>query len=182
MERCLTQLFHRPGIVELVVMNSSCPTTSAQVDQANAWNVPCQSSSGAGGNIGVDLNTRLSIFSQWRGDKGGGDGAGLWHLLTACKTASEVGVAWLGQLCRVSASGSNGQVTSGTGVTATTRNEWQVIAHEIGESSLMAALANVRVANREKHCRSQFWCDPRLLRGVLAQRLLLSFELQYLQR
>ncbi|GAA5970946.1 hypothetical protein JCM8115_005507 [Rhodotorula mucilaginosa] len=122
------------GIVELVVMNASCPTTSAQVDQANAWNVPCQSSSGGGGNIGVDLNTRLSIFSQWRGNKGGGDGAGLWHLLTACKTASEVGVAWLGQLCRVSASGSNGQVTSGTGVTATTRNEWQVIAHEIGHN------------------------------------------------
>lgn len=122
----------RPGIVELVVMNSSCPTTAAQVDRANPWNVPCQSSSGAGGSIGVDLNSRLSIFSQWRGDKGGGDGAGLWHLLTACKTASEVGVAWLGQLCRVSASGSNGQVTSGTGVTATTRNEWQVIAHEIG--------------------------------------------------
>ncbi|GAA5863695.1 hypothetical protein JCM3774_001217 [Rhodotorula dairenensis] len=122
------------GIVELVVMNSSCPTTAAQVDQANAWNVPCQSSSGAGGNIGVDLNSRLSIFSQWRGDKGGGDGAGLWHLLTACKTASEVGVAWLGQLCRVTASGSNGQVTSGTGVTATTRNEWQVIAHEIGHN------------------------------------------------
>lgn len=88
----------------------------------------------------MDLNTRLSIFSQWRGNKGGGDGAGLWHLLTACKTASEVGVAWLGQLCRVSASGSNGQVTSGTGVTATTRNEWQVIAHEIGEYSWMTAL------------------------------------------
>jgi hypothetical protein len=137
-------------------MNASCPTTSAQVDQANAWNVPCQSSSGGGGNIGVDLNTRLSIFSQWRGNKGGGDGAGLWHLLTACKTASEVGVAWLGQLCRVSASGSNGQVTSGTGVTATTRNEWQVIAHEIGEYSLMEALADVRVADKRSTAGHNF--------------------------
>ncbi|GAA5985974.1 hypothetical protein JCM10908_006356 [Rhodotorula pacifica] len=120
------------GIVELVVMNSSCPTSSSQVDQTYSWNVPCQGTSGA--STGVDLNQRLSLFSQWRGNKGGGDGAGLWHLLTACSTGSEVGVAWLGQLCRVTASGSGGQVTSGTGVTATTRNEWQVIAHEIGHN------------------------------------------------
>ena len=80
------------------------------------------------------MNDRLSIFSRWRGQKGGADGAGLWHLLTNCSTGSEVGVAWLGQLCRVGSSSSGGQTTSGTGVTAITRGEWQVVAHEVGHN------------------------------------------------
>ncbi|BGP01951.1 Zinc metalloprotease [Rhodotorula toruloides ATCC 204091] len=124
------------GIVELAVMNSTCPSSSSQVDPSNPWNLPCQSGStgGTGSSIGVDLNTRLSIFSQWRGDKGAQDGAGLWHLLTTCQTGSEVGVAWLGQLCRTASSSQGGQTTSGTGVTAATRSEWQVIAHEIGHN------------------------------------------------
>ncbi|GAA6062534.1 hypothetical protein JCM10212_004300 [Sporobolomyces blumeae] len=133
------------GIVELAVMSGTCPTTSSEVDQENPWNLPCQtnggtSATGGTGNVqsssslGIDLNSRLSVFSQWRGDKGGADGAGLWHLLSACSTGSEVGVAWLGQLCRVAATSSGGQTTSGTGVTAITRNEWQVIAHEIGHN------------------------------------------------
>jgi len=70
-------------------MNSTCPSTSSEVDSSYPWNLPCATSGTSGSNIGVDLNTRLSIFSQWRGDKGGADGAGLWHLLTACQTSSE---------------------------------------------------------------------------------------------
>ncbi|GAA5889430.1 hypothetical protein JCM6882_000740 [Rhodosporidiobolus microsporus] len=128
------------GIVELSVMNSTCPSTSSEIDSSNPWNLPCPGSGSSGSgtaqnsSIGIDLNSRLSVFSQWRGDKGAGDGAGLWHLLTACQTGSEVGVAWLGQLCRVTATSSDGQTTSGTGVTAITRSEWQVIAHEIGHN------------------------------------------------
>ncbi|BGP18394.1 hypothetical protein JCM10213_005977 [Rhodosporidiobolus nylandii] len=131
------------GIVELSVSNASCPSTSSEIDPQNPWNLPCPSSGSSGSagggaaqnsSIGIDLNARLSVFSQWRGDKGGADGAGLWHLLTACQTGSEVGVAWLGQLCRVDASTSSGQTTSGTGVTAITRSEWQVASHEIGHN------------------------------------------------
>ncbi|KAM0790766.1 hypothetical protein ACM66B_004616 [Microbotryomycetes sp. NB124-2] len=118
------------GIIELNVQSGSCPTSSSQVDPNNPWNVGCQE----GGSPGVSLNDRLSIFSQWRGDKGGADGAGLWHLMTNCSTGTEVGVAWLGQVCRVSASFSQGQTSSGTGVTSVTRNEWQVVAHEIGHN------------------------------------------------
>lgn len=113
------------------MQSGTCPTSSSEVDSQNNWNLPCQESGLA---IAVDLNERLSIFSQWRGDKGGADGAGLWHLLTNCSTGSEVGVAWLGTLCRVEAFSSGGQTTSGTGVTASPRNEWQVIAHEIGHN------------------------------------------------
>lgn len=119
------------GIVEVNLQSGACPTTAAAVDPANRWNVGCEE----GGGPGVDLNTRLSIFSQWRGDKGAADGAGLWHLLTNCSTGSEVGVAWLGQLCETGAfEGSDGQVTSGTAVTAITRSSWQVISHEIGHN------------------------------------------------
>ncbi|KAK4047861.1 hypothetical protein OIO90_006022 [Microbotryomycetes sp. JL221] len=118
------------GIVELNVQSGSCPTSASQVDPANPWNVGCQE----GGSPGVSLNDRLSIFSQWRGDKGGADGAGLWHLMTNCSTGTEIGVAWLGQVCRVTASYSQGQTSSGTGVTSITRNEWQVVAHEIGHN------------------------------------------------
>ncbi|KAK4702634.1 hypothetical protein P7C70_g3586, partial [Phenoliferia sp. Uapishka_3] len=122
------------GIVELNVQSGACPTTASQVDSANPWNVGCEE----GGGPGLDLNARLSTFSQWRGAKGGSDGAGLWHLLTNCSSGSEVGVAWLGQLCKVSASTSDGQSTSGTGVTAITRSEWQVVAHEIGEKFVLS--------------------------------------------
>ncbi|PLW37486.1 hypothetical protein PCANC_17304 [Puccinia coronata f. sp. avenae] len=116
------------GVVELNVQSTECPTT-AKSDAL--WNVACPGSDG----VGMDLNKRLSVFSEWRGKKGGGDGAGLWHLLTDCSSGSEVGVAWLGQLCEVqSQSSSTGQVTSGTGVTAATTNEWQVMAHEIGHN------------------------------------------------
>lgn len=122
------------GISELIVQSGNCPTTSAGVDTNNPWNLPCQEF----GSLGVDLNERLSIFSEWRGNKGG-DGVGLWHLLSNCSTGSEVGVAWLGQLCRVESSettDSTGQksFTSGTAVTTVTRSTSQVIAHEIGHN------------------------------------------------
>lgn len=111
------------GIVELSVQDPICPTTPP----ANAqWNVPCSNS--------TDLNTRLSLFSQWRGQKGSGDGAGLWHLMSGCPTGTEIGVAWLGTLCNTQASGSNPQVVSGTAVTTANRAEWQVVAHETGHN------------------------------------------------
>ena len=74
------------GIVELQVMDSNCPTAA---DPAVPWNINCGS---------VTLNDRLSLFSQWRGDKSP-DGAGLWHLMSSCTTGSEVGIAWLATLC-----------------------------------------------------------------------------------
>lgn len=82
------------GIVELAVMGASCPSSQANVDQQNPWNLPCASDAPVGGSVstasfGIDLNSRLSVFSQWRGDKGGGDSAGLWHLMTACQSGSE---------------------------------------------------------------------------------------------
>lgn len=64
------------GIIELVVQDALCPSSPPSNMQ---WNQNCSDS--------VTLDDRLSIFSQWRGDKGE-DGAGLWHLMTACSTVS----------------------------------------------------------------------------------------------
>ncbi len=99
-----------------------CPTTA---DPTAPWNVACSDS--------VTLNDRLSIFSQWRGDKGD-DSAGLWHLMSGCPTGSEVGIAWLMTLCQQAASGSAPSVVSGTAVSTAGRTEWQVVAHEIGHN------------------------------------------------
>ncbi|WRT66683.1 uncharacterized protein IL334_003643 [Kwoniella shivajii] len=108
------------GIIELQVRNMTCPTTPPSGEE---WNVPCANH--------LTLDERLSRFSQWRGDKGD-DGAGLWHLMSACPTDSEVGVAWLGTLCQNTATQQQGQTVSGTGISTASKTEWSLIAHEIG--------------------------------------------------
>lgn len=109
------------GVVELDVRSATCPSSPAQ----NArWNIGCGSDS---------IDVRLSEFSQWRAQQPG-NGVGLWHLMTACNSGSEIGVAWLGTLCMTGASGSGDQVVSGTGVSSVTTQQWQVIAHEMGHN------------------------------------------------
>lgn len=100
-----------------------CPTIA---NPAIPWDVNCSTP-------GVTLDDRLSLFSQWRGAKGS-DGAGLWHLMSNCPTGSEVGIAWLGTLCQVDATGSGSSIVSGTAVSTAGLTEWQVIAHEMGHN------------------------------------------------
>jgi len=108
------------GIVELVVQNLTCPTQS---QEGSEWDVSC--------DAGLTLDQRLSLFSRWRGDRGD-DGVGLWHLMSACPTDTEVGVAWLGTLCQTTANLQSGSYVSGTGISTATRTEWSLVAHEIG--------------------------------------------------
>ncbi|KAJ7771946.1 zinc metalloprotease, partial [Mycena maculata] len=107
------------GIVELQIQDETCPNP---VNTSFPWNTDCST---------VTLNDRLSLFSQWRGEKGA-DAAGLWHLMSGCPTGSEVGIAWLGTL--QTSSGSAPSVVSGTAVTTAGLTEWQVVAHEIGHN------------------------------------------------
>lgn len=95
-------------------------------DPAIPWNVNCTTPN-------VDLDARLSLFSQWRGAKGV-DGAGLWHLMSNCPTGSQVGIAWLGTLCQTDATTSGGSSVSGTAVSTAGLTEWQVISHEMGHN------------------------------------------------
>ncbi|KAI7862047.1 Metallo-peptidase family M12-domain-containing protein [Spinellus fusiger] len=113
------------GIINITVMNEVCPPEPLD---SILWNRNCSDAT-------YTINNRLSDFSQWRGTMSD-DGAGLWHLLTQCATGVEVGVAWLSQLCTSSARSQvqNGvtQYVSGTGVSSIIRDEWKVVAHEIG--------------------------------------------------
>lgn len=68
---------------------SACDRCPSTADSANPWNVACSND--------ITLNSRLSVFSDWRGKKGA-DGAGLWHLMSGCPTGTEVGIAWLATL------------------------------------------------------------------------------------
>lgn len=109
------------GVVQLDVRSPTCPGTPPSDAQ---WNQGCGSDT---------IDQRLSQFSQWRGNQEA-NGTGLWHLLTTCATGSEVGVAWLGTVCKTDASGSGGDVISGTGVTSQTPRDAQVIAHEVSSA------------------------------------------------
>ncbi|KAK0567648.1 hypothetical protein OC861_002603 [Tilletia horrida] len=109
------------GVVALEVRNSSCPSNPSGTEE---WNAACSNS--------FSLDERLSAFSRWRGTQDGS--TGLWHLLTACATGTEVGVAWLGTVCMTSVSTGGGESVSGTGVTGSTTIESQIMAHEIGHN------------------------------------------------
>ncbi|CAO3599534.1 unnamed protein product [Absidia cylindrospora] len=112
------------GLINITIMTSTCPSS---VDSNNAWNRDCSDS--------YSMTTRLSDFSRWRGNIGD-DGAGLWHLMTNCPTGAELGVAWTKALCTTTAtaqsSGSGTEYVSGTGISSVVRDEWKVVAHEVG--------------------------------------------------
>ncbi|KAI8079512.1 Metallo-peptidase family M12-domain-containing protein [Gilbertella persicaria] len=110
------------GLINITIMDSTCPSTP--VSSVN-WNQAC--------STGYSISSRLSDFSRWRGNIGD-DGAGLWHLMTNCATGPEVGIAWMSQVCNTGTtrSSSSGEYTSGTGVSSIIRDEWKVVAHEIG--------------------------------------------------
>ncbi|CDH56326.1 zinc metalloprotease [Lichtheimia corymbifera JMRC:FSU:9682] len=114
------------GLINITIMDENCPSTP----QSNAsWNQGCSSS--------YTISSRLSDFSQWRATLGD-DGAGLWHLMTACASGVEVGIAWLRQLCTHTVSRQQSQegtqYVSGTAVSSIIRDEWTVVAHEIGHN------------------------------------------------
>ena len=120
------------GIKNVITSPSSCPGTAPA---SAPWNTPCSGS--------TTITDRLNSFSKWRGTQE--DSNAYWSLFTNCATGSEVGLAWLGQLCNSQAttegtsSGSSGSGSSGSNETvssanviAMTGNQWQVFAHETG--------------------------------------------------
>ncbi|RKP34670.1 Metallo-peptidase family M12-domain-containing protein, partial [Dimargaris cristalligena] len=114
------------GVIDIQLQDSGCPSTP---DAKALWNQACSQD--------YPIDSRLSDFSQWRGAKGK-DNAGLWHLMTMCASGSEVGIAWLGTLCQTTVnqqlSGTVVSYVTGAAVSAVSREEWQVVAHEIGHN------------------------------------------------
>ncbi|KAJ3364288.1 hypothetical protein GGF32_002259 [Allomyces javanicus] len=112
---------------------------------AEPWNRDCATTS-------YQISDRLSDFSKWRGDQKPDEG--LWHLLSKCNTGATLGIAWTGTLCETStreqpksatpgstqlsaiSSGSGGdrEYVTGAGVSTITRDQWKVVAHEIGHN------------------------------------------------
>ncbi|ORZ29383.1 Metallo-peptidase family M12B Reprolysin-like-domain-containing protein [Catenaria anguillulae PL171] len=103
------------------------------------WNQPCD-------NNKLNIVQRLSAFSQWRGARGAQSDEGAWHLMSQCNTASTLGIAWTGTLCTITASQqpraadpslgtpAGTDFVSGTGVSTVTREQWKVVAHELGHN------------------------------------------------
>ncbi|KAJ3371340.1 hypothetical protein GGF31_003263 [Allomyces arbusculus] len=95
-----------------------------------AWNVACGT---------LQIQDRLSAFSQWRGTVTTSEA--LWHLLSSCNTGSTLGIAWTGTLCLTTTRSQPSTTTSGAtdsvngcAVSTPTRDQWKVIAHEIGHN------------------------------------------------
>ncbi|KAL2823948.1 Metallo-peptidase family M12-domain-containing protein [Aspergillus cavernicola] len=109
------------GLRNLTITDRDCtdsPSTAAQ------WNVPCAQ---------ANITQRLDLFSEWRGQRQ--DDNAYWTLLTDCPTGSEVGLAWLGQLCNSEASSDGGRSVSGTNVVVSSGGAgWQIFAHESGHT------------------------------------------------
>ncbi|RIA86122.1 Metallo-peptidase family M12-domain-containing protein [Glomus cerebriforme] len=110
------------GLITMEILDQNCPST---VDPNYPFNRQCDDS--------YTINDRLSDFSNWRGNLGNpDDGASLWHLMSKCNTGTKVGVAWLGQLCQSKATFQGKAYVSGTGVSTIVKDEWKVVAHEVG--------------------------------------------------
>lgn len=115
------------GLRNLTISTADCPGTAPA---ATPWNLACSDN--------TTLTDRLNLFSAWRGEHN--DTNAYWTLLTDCSTGSEVGLAWLGQLCTTgvstatSSTGGTSESVAGANVVARTSNEWQVIAHESGHT------------------------------------------------
>ncbi|KAF9887970.1 hypothetical protein FE257_009359 [Aspergillus nanangensis] len=109
------------GLKNLTITPQDCPNTPPASAQ---WNMPCNQ-----GNI----TSRLDLFSKWRGEQN--DDNAYWTLMSNCPTGSEVGLAWLGQLCNTEVATEGNNAVSGTNVVVrSSGGGWQIFAHESGHT------------------------------------------------
>lgn len=133
------------GLRNLTVSDAACPTNPAA---DVAWNVGCTSN--------MTISDRLNAFSKWRGKSN--DGNAYWTLLTDCRTGSEIGLSWLGQLCVNEVNPSNGETLTGANIVAKTSSEWQVIAHESGHTFGAVHDCDAQVCANAETVNSQQCC------------------------
>ncbi|KAK4132966.1 hypothetical protein BT67DRAFT_435231 [Trichocladium antarcticum] len=109
------------AIQNLTISEAACPSTPPP---SAPWNTPCSG--------GVDIEKRLSLFSQWRGQWT--DTNAFWTLLSTCNTGDAVGLAWLGAVCQKGSTTRNDETSAGANVVIRTAAEWLVFAHETGHT------------------------------------------------
>lgn len=109
------------AIQNLTISDAQCPSSPPP---AAPWNTPCSDS--------VNIEQRLSLFSQWRGQWK--DTNAYWTLLSTCNTGAAVGLAWLGAVCQQGSSTRNNETSASANVVVRTSTEWLVFAHETGHT------------------------------------------------
>jgi hypothetical protein len=109
------------AIQNLTISDAQCPSTPPP---SAPWNRPCSDP--------IDIDARLSTFSQWRGQWK--DTNAFWTLLSTCQTGNAVGLAWLGAICQTEASTRGNQTSASANVVIRTSTEWLVFAHEVGHT------------------------------------------------
>lgn len=108
------------GILSIdLMMECSSPQSKA------AFNRPCSEK--------MPMDQKLNLFTAWRA--GQSADAGIYHLVSGCSDAEIVGIAWLNQVCQVKPYvDSNGDTVAGTSVSVFIKNQFAVMAHEIGHN------------------------------------------------
>ncbi|KAL2160380.1 hypothetical protein VTH06DRAFT_1553 [Thermothelomyces fergusii] len=109
------------AIQNLTISDPNCPSTPPQ---AAPWNRPCSDP--------ATVDTRLSLFSQWRGQWR--DTNAYWTLMSTCGTGPTVGLAWLGAVCQEGSSTKDNETSASANVVVHTSTEWLVFAHETGHT------------------------------------------------
>lgn len=111
--------------VHLGILSIDLMMECSSAKSKTAFNVPCQPK--------ISLASRLSRFTKWR--LGQPEDAGLYHLVTGCGDSDVVGIAWLNQVCQIKPyTDSNGDYVGGTSVSAFIKNQFAIMAHEIGHN------------------------------------------------
>ncbi|KAH6623015.1 Metallo-peptidase family M12-domain-containing protein [Chaetomium tenue] len=109
------------ALQNLTISDAGCPSTPPP---SAPWNRPC--------NDGTDVDARLSLFSQWRGQWQ--DTNAFWTLLSTCGSGPTVGLAWLGAVCQQGSSTRGNETSASANVVVRTSTEWLVFAHETGHT------------------------------------------------
>ncbi|PJF17570.1 hypothetical protein PSACC_02623 [Paramicrosporidium saccamoebae] len=90
-----------------------------------AFNRPCSEK--------MRMDERLNLFTAWRGSQS--SDAGLYHLVSGCSDSDIVGIAWLNQVCQAKPYiDPNGDAVAGTSVSVFIKNQFAIMAHEIGHN------------------------------------------------
>ena len=109
------------AIQNLTISEAACPSSPPA---SAPWNSACSPS--------VNIENRLSLFSQWRGQWT--DTNAFWTLLSTCGSGDAVGLAWLGAVCQQGSSTRGNETSAAANVVIRTSTEWLVFAHETGHT------------------------------------------------
>lgn len=109
------------AIQNLTISDAACPSSPPP---SAPWNRPCSDP--------VGIESRLSTFSQWRGQWK--DTNAFWTLLSTCNSGPAVGLAWLGAVCQTESTTRGNETSASANVVIRTSTEWLVFAHEVGHT------------------------------------------------